>query len=223
MTTLAAEIAVKTDLNSRVTAGKSNGRAADEDLANSEDEFLSEITIHKDAFYRFVKRTVWDPADVEDVFSSAVLVAYENRHKYTPGTNFRAWMFRILLNKCFAANRETSRRPVPLDDVTAVYKNSVSGSRTVDVLDEPTKILDECGDEVYRAFRKLSTAQRACIMLRGVENYSYREIAEALSMPIGTVMTHLSRGRVKLRTELSEYASKRGILRSEYQSRLKSV
>jgi len=182
--------------------------------ASDTDEFLTEITIHKDAFYRFVKRTVWDPEDVDDVFSSAVLAAYENRHKYTTGTNFRAWMFRILLNKCFIANRETSRHPVPLDDVIEVCNVSVSASRTVDVLDEPMKILDECGDEVYRAFRKLSTAQRACIMLRGIERYSYREIADVLDIPLGTVVTHLARGRAKLRTELWEYASKRGIVRS---------
>ena len=187
------------------------------------DEFLSEITKNKDAFYRFIKRTVWDPAIVDDVFSSAVLAAYENRHKYTTGTNFRAWMYRILLNKCFIANRETSRRPVPLNDVTAVCKVSVSGPRTVVVLDDPMKILDECGDEVYRAFRKLSTAQRACIMLRGVECYSYREIADVLEIPLGTVVTHLARGRAKLRTELSRYASKRGILRSDYGSRFESV
>ena len=73
------------------------------------DEFVEKIEKHRDEFFRFILRNVWDSGVAEDVFSTAVLAAYENRQKYTPGTNFRAWMFRIITNKCFVANRETSR------------------------------------------------------------------------------------------------------------------
>ena len=183
-----------------------------ESAANDTDEFLIEIKKHKDAFYRFIKRTVWDQSSVDDVFSSAVLAAYENRHKYTPGTNFRAWMFRILLNKCFVANRETSRVPVPLDTIENKSVAAAKPAEHWDVLNDPMKILDACGDEVYRAFEKLSMAQRACIMLRGVERFSYQEIADTLEIPVGTVMTHLSRGRAKLRKLLADYAMKMRIL-----------
>ncbi len=221
--TALAEMTIEAEFGASLRVDKYASERDALDSPNEDvDEFLIEIARHKDAFYRFVKRTVWDQAVAEDVFSSAVMTAYENRDKYMPGTNFRAWMFRILLNKCFVANRETRRSSVRLDDIAEPSRDDSPGIRTVDVLGEPMKILDECSDEVYRAFRKLSTAQRACIMLRGVERYSYREIAEVLSIPIGTVMTHLRRGRMKLRTELAEYASQQGILRSTYSPELES-
>lgn len=176
--------------------------------ADSADEFLDEIEKHKDEFYRFIRRTVWDQSSVEDVFSSAVLAVYENRHKYTPGTNFRAWMFRILLNKCFVANRETGRVTEPLDSVENDTLALAEPDEHWDVLNDPMKILDACGDEVYQAFGKLSMAQRTCIMLKGVERFTYQEIADTLEIPVGTVMTHLSRGRAKLRKLLADYAMK---------------
>lgn len=176
------------------------------------DEFLDGIEKYKDQFYRFVKRTVWSQSVVEDVFSSAVLAAYENRHKYTPGTNFRAWMFRILQNKCFIANRETSRAMAPLETVENADVATTDPPKLWNVLSDPMKVLDACGDEVYWAIKTLSSPQRACIMLRGVERFSYREIATILEIPEGTVMTHLARGRAKLRKQLREYAMSLGIL-----------
>lgn len=179
---------------------------ATQDVADSADDFLDKIEKHKDEFYRFIKRTVWDQSSVEDVFSSAVLAVYENSHKYTPGTNFRAWMFRILLNKCFVANRETGRAAKPLDSFENNSQAAAKPNEDWDVLNDPMKILDACGDEVYQAFRKLSMSQRTCIMLKGVERFTYQEIADALEIPVGTVMTHLSRGRAKLRKLLADYA-----------------
>ncbi|MCL4218127.1 MAG: RNA polymerase sigma factor [Candidatus Hydrogenedentes bacterium] len=178
------------------------------------DEFLEKIEKHRHEFFRYVLRTVWDSNVAEDVFSSAVLAAYENRHKYTPGTNFRAWMFRILTNKCYVANRETMRAFEPLDDhrVNMVAINDEPGYR--DVLEHPEDFMEECGDEIQRAFRRLSTAERSCILLRAAEKFSYQEIAEVLQMPVGTVMTHLSRGRAKLRKELLEFARQMGVVRN---------
>ena len=82
-----------------------------------------------------------------------------------------------------------------------------------DVLKSPEVFLEQCGEEVNRALRNLSTAQRSCILLRGVEKFSYKEIAEILDIPVGTVMTHLSRGRAKLRKELTAYAEEQGVIR----------
>lgn len=177
------------------------------------DEFLEKIEKHRDEFFRFILRNVWDSGIAEDVFSSGVLAAYENRHKYTPGTNFRAWMFRILMNKCFVANRETGRAFNSLDDTPERFTAAESKEDYGDLLKDPRGVLDQCGDEVYRAFRRLSTAQRTCILLRGVERFSYQEIAEIMEMPVGTVMTHLARGRKKLRGDLAEYARETGIIR----------
>ena len=178
------------------------------------DEFLEKIEKHKDEFYRFVRRTAWDTSVADDVFSSAVLAAYENRHKYTPGTNFRAWMFRILQNKCFVANRQTSRAMEPLEHAEHVGVETKESHEFREILADPMKVLDQCGDEVQRAFHKLSTAERSCILLRGAEKFTYQEISEILGIPVGTVMTHLSRGRAKLRKELAEYATGSGIIRN---------
>ena len=177
------------------------------------DEFIEKIEEHRDEFYRFIKRNVWDTGVAEDVFSQGVLAAYENRAKYTPGSNFRAWMYRILLNKCYVANRETGRAFDSLDHPLAKEAAAPVAQRYGDLIRDPKALLEECGDEVYRAFRGLSTAQRSCILLRGIERFSYQEIAEIMEIPVGTVMTHLARGRKKLRGELATYAEETGVIR----------
>lgn len=178
-------------------------------------DFIEQVERYRDEFYRYVLRTLWDPGMADDVFSSAVLAAWENQHKFTPGTNFRAWMYRIITNKCYVANRVTGRTPAPIDDVPESSFLTLSGEHGYyDVLENPQEVLEECGDEVNVALEKLSAAQRTCLLLRGVEKFSYKEIADIMEIPVGTVMTHLSRGRAKLRKELLVYAQKQGIVRN---------
>ncbi len=174
-------------------------------------EFLDELEKHKDAFYRFVRRTAYNASTVDDIFSSAVLAAYENRHKFVRGTNFRAWMYRILLNKCYVANRESARTLQPSDGFEAVPSPDAPHAPWQSFYDLDD-VLEACGEEVSHAFQHLSFAQRTCLLLRFVEQLSYREIAEVLEMPIGTVTTHLARGRRRLRSELAGYAKRRGLL-----------
>ncbi len=177
-------------------------------------EFMRLLEKHRDEFYRYVLRTVWDSNVAEDVFQSAVLAAYENYHKFTPGTNFRAWVYRIITNKCFVANRETSRSFQPLENAELNLVAVEEKPGYADILKNPAEFLEQCGDEVHRAFRRLSTAERSCILLRAADRFSYQEIAEILEMPVGTVMTHLSRGRAKLRSDLLDYAQEEGIVRT---------
>jgi len=179
------------------------------------DDFIEQVERYRDEFYRYVIRTLWDPGMADDVFSSAVLAAWENQHKFTPGTNFRAWMYRIITNKCYVANRVTGRTPAPIDDVPESAFISLSADRGYyDVLDDPDRVMEACGDELNAAMDTLSPPQRTCILLRGVEKFSYKEIAEIMDIPVGTVMTHLSRGRAKLRKELLVYARAQGIVRN---------
>ena len=178
------------------------------------DDFVTRIEKHRDEFYRYIRRTVWDTGVAEDVFSSALLAAWENRHKFTPGTNFRAWVYRIITNKCFVANRETGRTPQPIEDTPESAFQILGEVRGYqDVLADPESVLQQCGDELNLAMKQLSTAQRSCIMLRSVEKLSYKEIAEVMDIPVGTVMTHLSRGRAKLRKTLLDYARRQGVVR----------
>jgi RNA polymerase sigma-70 factor (ECF subfamily) len=177
------------------------------------DHILADIEKYRDQFYRFVLRTVWDSSIAEDVFASAVLTAFENRERFTPGTNFRAWMFKILVNKCFVANRETKRWRDTLSEDAADSVAVEDLPALADVVKDPQSFLEQCGEEVYQALRRLSTAQRTCILLKDVERFSYQDIADMLGMPVGTVMTNLARGRAALRRELVEYARKNGIVR----------
>ena len=101
---------------------------------------------------------------------------------------------------------------MPLDKVENTDLIAADAPMHWDVLNDPMKVLDACGDEVYSAIKSLSAPQRACIMLRGVERFSYREIATILEIPEGTVMTHLARGRAKLRKQLTAYAMSLRIL-----------
>jgi len=179
------------------------------------DDFIEHLEKHKDEFYRYIYRTAWNSQKADDIFQSAVLSAWENRQKFTPGTNFRAWMYRIITNKCYVANRLTARTPKPLDDVRETdFAELNDVPEYGDVLNEPERFLEACGDEVHRAMSDLSEAQRMCLLLRSAEKFSYKEIAEIMNIPLGTVMTHLSRGRAKLRHELMAYARTQGIVRS---------
>jgi len=177
------------------------------------EEFLTLLRQHRDELYRYIHRTAWDPAAADDIFSSGVLVAWENWPKFRKGTNFRAWMYRILTNKCFVANRHAMRTPKSIDEVPERDLMTVTKAwGYADVFRDPEPFLEQCGNEVNGAFRKLSSAQRACLLLR-VEQFTYNEIADILEMPVGTVMTHLARGRAKLRGELLEFARDRGLAR----------
>jgi RNA polymerase sigma-70 factor, ECF subfamily len=179
------------------------------------DDFMEQVERYRDEFYRYTLRTLWDSGMADDVFSSAVLAAWENQHKFTPGTNFRAWMYRIITNKCYVANRHTGRTPAPIDDVPESAFLVLSDDRGYyDVLERPNEVMEECGEEVHRAMANLSPSQRKCLLLRGVEKFSYKEIAEIMDIPVGTVMTHLSRGRAKMRKELLDYAQEQGIVRT---------
>jgi len=178
-------------------------------------EFLELVEQYRDELFRYILRQAWDPQVAEDVFASSVLAAFENVHKFQPGTNFRAWMYRIITNKVFVANRHTGRRFDSLDESGADRVPEPERKSVYDVVGDPETVLEEVSDEVLAAMQSLSDNERACILLRGVEGFSYKEIAEILEMPTGTVMTHLSRGRAKLRRELGEYARASGVIKSD--------
>ena len=185
------------------------------------DEFVQLIETHRHEFYGYIYRTVWDSQLADDVFSEAVLAAYQNRKNYVSGTNFRAWMYRIITNKCFLANRETARSPDRLEDQADSLIALQNEPGYEDLLNRPDEFLSRCGDEIHIAFKKLSTAERSCLLLKAVEQFSYKEIAGILEIPVGTVMTHLSRARARLRIELLDYGRREGWLRKPVSLRVR--
>jgi len=175
-------------------------------------ELLRNIHPYRDQFYRFIKRNVWDSSAVDDVFSASVLTAWEKRETFEPGTNFRAWMFKIIVNKCFSANREKIRTEKLIEENWVELAEVQQAAGYGRLLENPEAAIEDFSEEVYQAFRKLSTAQRSCILLKDVEQFSYKEIAVALGIPAATVMTHLARGRAMLRNELMRHAQEKKVV-----------
>lgn len=169
-----------------------------------EKEFLKLLEKHKDEFYRFVRRSVWNDSDVEDVFSEAVMVAWEKRERFKVGTNFRAWFYKILLNKSYVANRHTKRNSVDYDAIAEVNLEEVDNEEMPKAFSEPKYFLDQVGDELLDALNKLRAPERTCLLLRASDSCSYKEIAAIMDIPVGTVMTHLARGRNKIKKFLRE-------------------
>jgi RNA polymerase sigma-70 factor (ECF subfamily) len=174
--------------------------------------FMTLLETHRHEFFAFVKRSVWDEANAEDVFCAAVASAYESRAVYRPDTNFRAWMYKILVNKCFAANRQSRRTAVDIDTVDEQYlaQEDVPDAGMPADLD---RLMHDCGDEVLGALTRLRPVERSCFLLLSLGGYSYREIAEITEVPGTTVVTHLARGRAKLRRWLCDYAAEHRLTR----------
>lgn len=175
--------------------------------------FVALVEQHRHELFAFARRTVWDQANAEDVFCAAVASAYENRHAYRPDTNFRAWMYKILVNKCYAANRQTGRAAVDIDTVDDQYL-AQDDSSIAGIPPHPDRLVHQCGDEVVAALARLRPVERFCFLLLSLGGYSYREIGEIVEIPLGTVVTHLARGRAKLRQWLCDYAAEHGVGRS---------
>lgn len=176
-------------------------------------EFVALVEKHRHEFFMFVRRTVWHEENAEDAFCAAIAAAYENRYKFRSGTNFRAWMYKILVNKCFAANRDAMRTVVDIEDLDEQYL-ARQDDPMAPISEDPDKWVAQCGDEVVQSLARIRPVERACLLLLSLGGYSYREIADIVEIPHGTVVTHLARARAKLRQWLREYAEERGMLSS---------
>lgn len=172
--------------------------------------FLELLEEHRHEFFCFVKRSVWNDADAEDVFCAAVTTAYENRQRFRPNSNFRAWMYKILVNKCFVSNRESRRAAVNLDAIDESL-SIPPGAPALGSTDDPERLVLTCGDEVVGALGRLRTVERSCLLLLALSGYSNQEIADIVEIPPATVMTHLARGRAKLREWLGAFAREQGL------------
>ncbi len=171
----------------------------------SSQEFLAQIEKYKDEFYRFVYRSVWNNSDVDDVFSEAVMVAWEKRESFRPGSNFRAWFYKILLNKSYVANRHTKRHSVDYDSLADMnIEETGEEEEAPKVFSNPDDFMDQINDDLYNGLNVLRAPEKSCLLLRAADGCSYKEIASIMDIPVGTVMTHLARGRAKIRKYLAK-------------------
>jgi RNA polymerase sigma-70 factor, ECF subfamily len=195
--------------NPRTTATKGTATDAVEARARFEEDALQ----HLDALYRTALRMTHNPADAEDLVQDALVRAYRFYDRYEPGTNFRAWLFKILTNTYINRFRRQRARPQEssLDDTEDFFLYNQLGGAAEGVADVEDTVIDRLSaDAIQRAIDQLPPQFRTTVQLADVEGLSYAEIAEATGVAKGTVMSRLFRGRRLLQRALWEQAEAAG-------------
>ena len=167
-----------------------------------------------DQLYGAALRMARNPADAEDVVQETYAKAFASFHQFRPGTNLKAWLYRILTNTYINAYRKKQRQPQEgfgedIEDwqLAAAEKHTSTGLRSAEM-----EALDRMPDSVVTdAMAQLAPDFRMAVYLADVEGFSYKEIAEIMGTPIGTVMSRLNRGRTQLRKLLADHAASLGI------------
>jgi RNA polymerase sigma-70 factor (ECF subfamily) len=165
--------------------------------------------------YNAALRMTRNRADAEDLVQEAYLRAYRSYGTFETGTNLRAWLFRILTNTFINTYRAKQRRPQETDlgDMEDLYLYRRIGQVNPASVSAEDQLLDLfTDDEVKAALEELPEAFRLPVLLADVEEFSYKEIAEMLGIPIGTVMSRLHRGRKAMHKRLFDFAQARGLV-----------
>jgi RNA polymerase sigma-70 factor (ECF subfamily) len=181
----------------------------------TKEPFETEALSFIDALYRTALRMTRSEADAEDLVQETYIKAFRFREQFTPGTNLKAWLFRILTNTFINSYRRRQSQPemTELDDVSEIdlYRKMSNARASRATGDPESEFLEGIVDsEVKDALNDLPEKFRTVVLL-DVEGFSYKEIAEMLEIPIGTVMSRLHRGRKFLQKRLYEHAQEHGI------------
>lgn len=174
-------------------------------------EFETLALQYMDSLYGVALRMTRDATEAQDLVQDAYLRAYRFFDKFKKGTNFRAWLFKILRNVYINKYRKKLKAPMMIDASNAEIAEELQSSINPenDIFD---KLLD---DDVKNAIDELPDDFRDAIVLSDIEGFSYKEIADILNCPIGTVMSRLHRGRKLLRESLYDYAKNQGYLKDK--------
>jgi RNA polymerase sigma-70 factor (ECF subfamily) len=179
--------------------------------------FTAQAMEYMPSLYSAALRMTRHAADAEDLVQETYLRAYRGFGSFEQGTNLKAWLYRILTNTFINRYRAAKRRPdeTDLEEVEDLYLyrrlGGLEGARASrSAEDELLDVLTE--DEVREAVESLPENFRLAVLLADVEGFSYKEIAEILDIPIGTVMSRLHRGRRALQKRLYEFAVGRGLV-----------
>ena len=179
------------------------------------DEFEAEALRHLDALYRTALRMTRSEADAEDLVQETYIRAFRFKDQFTLGTNMKAWLFRILTNTFINTYRRKAAQPDVTDldgvDEFSLYRRMADDRAASSSPDPEAELLSRVVDtEVTDALAELPEKFRTTVLL-DVEGFSYKEIAELVGVPIGTVMSRLHRGRKFLQQRLYDLARERGI------------
>lgn len=160
--------------------------------------FEADALAQLDSLYRTARRLTRNPADAEDLVQETFLKAFRAADRFEPGTNLRAWLFTILHNTARNRARDRARDAVTVDsDVVERAAELAPGAGQPMPGETPESLLvrETLGPELQSAIDALPAAFRQAVWLRDVEEFSYAEIAAMLTIPVGTVMSRISRGR----------------------------
>lgn len=184
----------------------------DRERERIEKVFHAEAMVHADALFGAAMRLTRSHRDAEDLVQDTLLKAFMHFDKYRPGTNCKAWLFKILTNTFINRYRKNQRERVYLidDDESRPLAERIESrpeSEFEPREESPLQNIQRLfGDEVGSALQRVPVDFRMAVLLADVYDFSYKECAEILEIPIGTVMSRLYRGRRLLRSELAEYA-----------------
>jgi RNA polymerase sigma-70 factor (ECF subfamily) len=177
-------------------------------------EFEQEALVHLDSLYRAALRLTHNRADAEDLVQETYVKALRAFHRYNPGTNCRAWLFTIMRNAFLNRIRNDKREILDDEPGLTGLARAVTDPAGIDSPEEEFFQTILHGD-VDRALKGLPLVYREAVVLADLEGLTYKEIAEVLGCPPGTVMSRLSRGRQLLRHALRRFAREHGYTRGD--------
>jgi RNA polymerase sigma-70 factor (ECF subfamily) len=181
----------------------------------SREEFEAEALLHLDALYASALRFTRDPRDAEDLVQDTFLRACRFLDRFEPGTNLKAWLFRILTNTFINRYRRTTRERSLVDGPEReMVTDQFHSPDAAEKAENPERVMLDrlVSTDVLAAIDAVPIDFRMVVILADIHDFSYKEIAEILDVPVGTVMSRLFRGRRHLQRSLAGYAAEAGIL-----------
>ncbi len=189
--------------------------------------FEATVLPHANALYGSAYRLTRNAGDAEDLVQETMLRAYRFWHSFAEGSNCKAWLFKILSNT-FINSYQRKKRSGEILNAAVAEQESTDGvlvhtKSQSQLSPEELLVKQSLSEDVEKALASIPKDFRIAVVLCDVEGFSYKEIAEILDCPVGTVMSRLYRGRRLLQKELREFARTQGLLREETETKPKTI
>ncbi len=186
-----------------------------ETAAERTKRFERDALQYMNQLYAAAMRYTRNPEDAQDLVQDTYAKAYTSFHQFEPGTNLKAWLYRVLTTTFINNYRKDQRRPQTSDSELEDWQLAEASSHTSDQgKSTEDVVLENLPDsDIKNALAQIPEEFRMVVYLADVEGFSYKEIAEIVGVPTGTVMSRLHRGRKQLRDKLTDYARERGYVK----------